>query len=232
MELGQGQQRDQSSRRVAVVCPNCSQGYRVAARLLGRRLVCRHCQHEWRCEELERDELRKLIRAKPRDLPASDSTQTVLPEDLPPTAGSSSTVIDTHWIGRKLGRYKILSVLGQGGMGVVWRGHDETLRRDVALKILNRGRKSSNKPSLNAELFMQEARAVAKLQHPNVVALFEVAEDEQAQAFLALELMEGGTLKEYVDHNGPIAPRDLFSMMIGPAKALALAPRRGIVNRD
>ena len=231
MELGQRTTRDQPNRRACVACPNCKQGYRVAARLIGRRLVCRHCRHEWRCEEIDPLELRRLIQTKSSDDSPSDSTQAVLPEDLPPVAGSSSTVIDTHWIGRKLGRYKILSVLGQGGMGVVWRGHDETLRRDVALKILNRTRKSSSKPSLNAELFMQEARAVAKLQHPNVVAIFEVAED-QGQAFLALELMEGGTLKEFVDRNGPIAPRELFAMAVGPAKALALAHRRGIIHRD
>ncbi len=154
-----------------------------------------------------------------------------MPEDLPPTAGSSSTVIDTRWAGKKLGRYKVLSVLGQGGMGVVWRGHDETLRRDVALKILSRSRKSASGHSLNTELFMQEARAVAKLQHPHVVAIYEVAQAD-GQIFLSLELMEGGTLKEYVDRNGAIAPRELFAMMVGAAKALSLAHKRGIIHRD
>ncbi|MBI5763711.1 MAG: serine/threonine protein kinase [Planctomycetes bacterium] len=140
-------------------------------------------------------------------------------------------MIDTRWAGRKLGRYKVLSVLGQGGMGVVWRGHDETLRRDVALKILSRSRKSSVGLNLNTELFMQEARAIAKLQHPHVVAIYEVAQ-ASGQIFLSLELMEGGTLKEYVDRHGAIAARELFAMMVGPAKALALAHKRGIIHRD
>jgi len=116
-------------------------------------------------------------------------------------------------------------------MGVVWRGHDETLRRDVALKILNPRRRSKSGACLNTELFMQEARAVAKLQHPHVVAIYEVAQAD-GQVFLSLELMEGGTLKEHVDRNGSIAPRELFSMMVGPAKALALAHKRGIIHRD
>jgi serine/threonine protein kinase len=135
-------------------------------------------------------------------------------------------------MGRNLGRYRVLSVLGQGGMGVVWRGHDDTLRRDVALKILTQHRKKKDASGgLNVELFMQEARAVAKLQHPSVVSIFEVAEDS-GQVFLALELMEGGTLKEYVERQGAVPARSLFEMMIGPAKALSLAHKRGIVHRD
>jgi hypothetical protein len=230
MDSGRRPKSDAPDRRVCVSCPACGQGYRVASRLLGRRLVCRHCRKEWRCSEVELEALRRAPQAAAPETP-SDSTQTILPEDLPPMAGSSSTVIDTHWAGRKLGRYKVLSVLGQGGMGVVWRGHDETLRRDVALKILNRRRRAKSGACLNTELFMQEARAVAKLQHPHVVAIYEVAQAD-GQVFLALELMEGGTLKEYVDRNGAIAPRELFSMMVGPSRALALAHKRGIIHRD
>jgi len=214
-----------------VLCPRCGKGYRIASRLLGRRLICRHCKSEWRATEASVDELRTQRTPKPE--PPSDSARTnLLPEDLPPVAGSSSTVIDTRWIGKRLGRYKILSILGKGGMGVVWRGHDEKLRRDVALKILTRyGQNRPGRDGLSAQLFMQEARAVAKLQHPSVVSIFEVAEDH-GQVFLALELMEGGTLKEHVDRNGSIAPRDLASLMIGPTRALALAHRRGIIHRD
>jgi hypothetical protein len=114
-------------------------------------------------------------------------------------------------------------------MGVVYRAHDDNLRRDVALKILNR--QSGNCGGLDAELFMQEARAIAKLQHPSVVSVFEVAQDN-GQIFLALELMEGGTLKEYVQRYGRIPPRELWAQMVGPARALALAHRRGIIHRD
>lgn len=166
--------------------------------------------------------------------PSDSSGRAVLPADLP-TAGGSSSIVDTSWAGRKLGRYRVLSLLGKGGMGVVWRAHDDSLRRDVALKILTPARPSRKKrrdpESLNVDLFMQEARAVAKLQHPSVVSIFEVAEDQGTQ-FVALELMNGGTLKEQVEEDGPIAPRELFAMMIGPARALAAAHQRGIIHRD
>lgn len=219
------------SRRVPVACPQCHQGYKIAARLIGKRLVCRHCRHEWRASELSAAQLAELKAARQREEP-SDSGSVNLPEALPAAGGSSSVAIDTSLIGKRIGRYQILSVLGHGGMGVVWRAHDDTLRRDVALKILNRKDKDSASPGgLNYDLFMQEARAVAKLQHPSVVAIFEVAEDSGA-IFLSLELMEGGTLKEHVDHKGPLEPRKLFEMLVGPTKALGLAHRRGIIHRD
>lgn len=217
-------------RKTAVVCPSCKQGYRLPARLLGRRLVCRHCRNEFRAKEVDSSSLNQL--RPTQNEPPSDSGKNGFDGDNPPSAGAASVAIDTRWAGQTLGRYKILSVLGQGGMGVVWRGHDDKLRRDVALKILNRSkRKNGSIGGLSAELFMQEARAVAKLQHPAVVSIFEVAED-QGQVFLSLELMEGGTLKEYVDRKGPMAPRELFALMVGPAKALALAHDRGIIHRD
>jgi len=235
------EKKQEPHQRVRVACPNCHQGYRITARLLGRRLVCRHCRQEWRATEAA-SEVAGEARSSDANVaapltessggdPVSDSTRAVLPEDLPPAAGSSSVVIDTSWVGRQLGRYRIVSILGQGGMGVVWRARDDTLNRDVALKILNQRKGGTS--GLNTELFMQEARAVAKLQHPAVVSIFDVGQDE-GQVFLALELMERGTLKEYVDRDvkGPVPPRELFELMIGPAKALALAHKRGIIHRD
>lgn len=224
--------RDNSSetaKRVCVACPRCGQGYRVSEHFLGRRLVCRQCREEWRATELPPEDFRsgKLMAA------GSSSNGVDLPDDLPVAGGSGSSVaIDMGWAGQQLGRYRVSSVLGQGGMGVVWRAHDDALRRDVALKILNRGHRRRGSPGgLNAELFMQEARAIARLQHPSVVAIYEVAQDGN-EIFLSLELMEGGTLQEYVERYGRIPPRELWSMMIGPARALALAHRQEIIHRD
>lgn len=216
--------------KVAVTCPNCRQAYRLPTRLVGRRLVCRQCRKEFRALEAGSSGINRL--SAPVVERSSDSDRSPSGTESSSQTGPRTEAIDTRWAGQSLGRYQVLSILGQGGMGVVWRGHDDRLRRDVALKILNRSKSNSGSiGGISAELFMQEARAVAKLQHPSVVSIFEVAED-QGQVFLALELMEGGTLKEYIDRNGPMKPRDLFEHMIGPAKALALAHDRGIIHRD
>lgn len=216
--------------RAAVVCPHCGRGYRIAARLIGKRLVCKECREEWRASEVSADALRSA-RRRSRDESPSDSRSAGFKTEMPPRAGSSSVAIDMSWVSQRIGRYRVSSLLGHGGMGVVWRAHDESLRRDVALKILTQRREEGARGGLNLDLFMQEARAVAKLQHPAVVSIYEVAED-QGHVFLALELMEGGTLKEFVDREGPIEPRRLFEWMVGPTKALALAHRRGVVHRD
>jgi len=213
--------------RVTVACPSCGQQYRIAPRLLGKRFSCKHCRTEWRAESSSDNG--GVLNTGDAGSPNLDSSRTGS-DDLPPLAGTSSSIVDTSWAGKRLGRYKVLSLLGKGGMGVVWRAHDDTLRRDVALKILTATKKAV-KNGLNMELFMQEARAVAKLQHPSVVSIFEVAHD-QGEDFLALELMDGGTIKEYVDRFGPIEAKKLFLQMAGPARALDVAHRRGIIHRD
>lgn len=214
--------------RVAVVCAHCGQAYRVARRLMGRRLRCKHCKKQWRAKEVPVDELSQY-RKRAADGEQDSGQVGLRSEDA--ISGSSTSAIDMGWVGKTLGRYEAKSLLGHGGMGVVWRAHDDSLRRDVALKILTRSREESAKAGLNLDLFMQEARAVAQLQYPSVVSIYEVDED-QGHVFLALELMEGGTLKEYVDKHGPIEPRKLFEWLIGPVKALSLAHRRNIIHRD
>ena len=219
----------QTTERVAVVCPHCSAAYRIARTLLGRRLQCKHCRKQWRAVEVTDVQRAKLRR--PEQAESGDSAAIGLYADRTGVPGSSAAAIDMSWAGRQIGRYKAKSLLGFGGMGVVWRAHDDSLRRDVALKILTRPRHDPDKSGLNFELFMQEARAVARLQHPAVVAIYEIDEDTE-HVFLALELMEGGTLKEHVQRNGPIRPRDLFEWLLGPVKALGLAHRSGIIHRD
>ncbi len=198
-----------------VVCPNCTVHYRLAPNLLDRKLMCRHCREVWR----------------PR--PVSEQTRRARSssgvETLPLAGDLDSVVIDTSWAGKTIGRYDVVSLLGRGGMGVVWRARDESLHRDVALKILGFGRNAV--AGVNLDLFRQEARAAAKLQHPYVVTVHEVGE-HGGYHYIALELMHGGTLKEFIEAEGPLPPHELFRLMLGPARALALAHRRGILHRD
>ncbi len=124
-------------------------------------------------------------------------------------------------------RYRLLEQLGRGGMGVVWRARDERLGRDVALKVLH------SWVADDAELrerFDREASALARLEHPNVVRLYDVLED-RGQTVLVLELVEGDGLHHLVA--GRVLGWDDARRYCGPVAAgLAHAHARGVVHRD
>ncbi|HET9286945.1 MAG TPA: protein kinase [Gaiella sp.] len=124
-------------------------------------------------------------------------------------------------------RYRLLEQLGRGGMGVVWRARDERLERDVALKVLHPW--VAEDPELR-ERFEREASALARLEHPNVVRLYDVLEND-GQTVLVMELVEGDALDALI--SGRTLDWDDARRYCGPvAAALAHAHRRGVVHRD
>jgi hypothetical protein len=128
---------------------------------------------------------------------------------------------------RRLGPYQILSLVGAGGMGEVYRARDTRLRRDVAIKVLPRIYAS------DAELLKRlerEARAISQLNHPNIVAVYDVGSEEDVE-YVVMELLEGETLGEILS-TGPIAPRKTLDYAIQIARGLAAAHDKGIVHRD
>jgi serine/threonine protein kinase len=130
-------------------------------------------------------------------------------------------------IGRTLGHYRIVEQIGEGGMGVVYCAHDDRLDRDVAIKVLPE--EVAEKPDRLAR-FEQEAKALAGLNHPNIVTIFSVEEAEGTR-FIAMELVEGDSLAQTLPPGGlPLAK--VFDMAIPLADALATAHERGIVHRD
>ena len=129
--------------------------------------------------------------------------------------------------GTRLGTYEILGRLGAGGMGEVYRARDLRLRRDVAVKVLPAEVASS--PDRLAR-FEHEARTVAGLNHPNIVTLFSV-EDEQGVRFLTMELVEGQTLSTLVSPGGLPLSRFL-ELSIPLTDALVAAHERGVIHRD
>jgi serine/threonine protein kinase len=123
-------------------------------------------------------------------------------------------------------RYTIEAVIGQGGMGCVYRAYDPRLGRRVALKVLSDGSASA---AGNARL-VREARAAAAFDHPNAVAIFDVGELDGAP-YLVMELVEGRTLRHAAtDPEVPLSTR--VAQLSGVARALAAAHERGLVHRD
>ena len=128
---------------------------------------------------------------------------------------------------QRIGHYEILSALGAGGMGEVYRAHDATLKRDVALKILPAS--VSNDVERLAR-FEREARVLAALNHPHIAAIYGVEETDGVRA-LILELVEGPTLAERLG-GGPVPVREALSTARQIAEALDAAHEKGIVHRD
>jgi tRNA A-37 threonylcarbamoyl transferase component Bud32 len=133
--------------------------------------------------------------------------------------------------GEHFGRYTILALVGQGGMGIVYRAHDTHLDRTVALKVLRADEQADAAAKEDvAKRLLREGRAAAAIQHPNAVAIFDVGEWE-GTPFLAMELVDGKTLRAYVESRRlSIAYR--VRWLIDIASALAAAHKRGVVHRD
>ncbi|MGH9595063.1 MAG: serine/threonine-protein kinase, partial [Bryobacteraceae bacterium] len=129
--------------------------------------------------------------------------------------------------GSKLGPYEILSPLGAGGMGEVYRAKDTRLGREVALKILP---ESFAHESDRLRRFEQEARAVAALNHPNILAIHDIGQHD-ASPFLVSELLEGESLRDVLDR-GPLPQRKTIDWGVQIAQGLAAAHEKGIVHRD
>ena len=129
--------------------------------------------------------------------------------------------------GTILGQYEIRSPLGAGGMGEVYRAHDKRLDRDVAIKILPEY--LTTDPD-RLRRFEQEARATAALNHPNILAVYQMATDNGI-SYLVEELLEGETLRERLQH-GPIPLRKAIDYGVQIAHSLAAAHDKGIVHRD
>jgi serine/threonine protein kinase len=129
--------------------------------------------------------------------------------------------------GAKLGPYEIVAPLGAGGMGEVYRAKDTRLGRDVALKILP---ESFAREADRLRRFEQEARAVAALNHPNILAVFDIGQQD-GSPFLVSELLEGDTLRAALE-NGALPQRKTIEYGVQIAHGLAAAHEKGIVHRD
>jgi hypothetical protein len=131
--------------------------------------------------------------------------------------------------GRHLGRYRLLEPLGSGGMSVVYKGLDTSLQREVAVKVLHPH--LARQGEARARL-AREARAVARLHHPNILEVFDFADPSSEEAFLVTELVRGETLKTFAQRER-FWPPELAAMVIQQlARALGHAHEAGVIHRD
>lgn len=129
--------------------------------------------------------------------------------------------------GSKLGPYEIVARLGAGGMGVVYRARDERLDRDVAIKVLPPGLLTDEQARRR---FRTEARALAKLSHPNIAAVYDVGEQDGAD-YIVMECVAGTSLAEKLK-TGPLGVKEATALGAQIASALVEAHERGVVHRD
>ena len=139
-------------------------------------------------------------------------------------AQGTPSVSSSGEVGDKLAHYTLKELLGEGGMGKVYRATDNRLLRDVALKVMNGDLKDEA-----LQRFINEARAVARVSHPNVVTIYEIS--EAPTPFLAMELVEGMELDDYVRVLG-LKPDRAAVLTQQIAEALAAVHERGILHRD
>ena len=129
--------------------------------------------------------------------------------------------------GRRIGSFEILSLLGRGGMGEVWRARDAKLRREVAVKTLP---EEFAKDRERLARFEREATLLASLNHPNIAAIYGLEEDRDTR-FLVLELVEGDTLADRLKR-GAIPVEETLKLALQIAEALEAAHQKGVIHRD
>lgn len=129
---------------------------------------------------------------------------------------------------KELGCYRLTKIIGRGGMGEVWQAFDTHLERDVAIKLM---RKELVANEDAARRFAREARAVARLNHPNIVQVYAFGE-EDGLAYFVMELVEGETVAQCLKRKKQIPLDDAIHILLQAIEGLSYANARGIIHRD
>ncbi|MFT3882687.1 MAG: protein kinase [Gemmatales bacterium] len=144
------------------------------------------------------------------------------------TSFQAKSLLGGRFKGLVIGAYRVMDKIGAGGMGIVYLGEHEKLKRRVAIKILP---EDKTKDKLSLERFYREARAAAALDHPNIVKAFDVSE-QNGMHYLVMEYIDGTNLQKYVDTKGPLPWKTAVNILIQSCKGLQHASERNMVHRD
>ena len=128
---------------------------------------------------------------------------------------------------RRVGKFELHELIGEGAMGTVWKAYDSVIRRYVALKLLSRAGRSTDAQ----DRFMREARAAGALQHPNIVTIYDLGESDD-QLFIAMELVDGRDLSSLIALSEPLALERKLDIVIEVLQGLSYAHERGVIHRD
>ncbi len=133
----------------------------------------------------------------------------------------------------KIGRYEIIETLGQGAMGIVYKGRDTAISRIVAIKTVKL-REASSTPEENKSMidrFCHEAQIAGQLSHPNITTIYDIGEYEGTN-FIVMEYIEGISLDEIIKKKKPFSLKEKIKIIILTARTLHYAHQRGVVHRD
>jgi tetratricopeptide (TPR) repeat protein/predicted Ser/Thr protein kinase len=179
---------------------------------------------------------------EPRTAPAESAIQTTLerPPPRPDEPGPGGPQLKQLLLSQlfageaappRIGRFTLLRLLGEGGMGVVYAAYDEDLDRKVAIKLLRAG--AAPQPELQRARMLREAKLMAQLSHPNVITIHEVGEHE-GQIFIAMEFVRGQSLDQWLQRTAPRRPdwRSVIAVFAQAGEGLVAAHRAGLVHRD
>ena len=233
-----------TTQKMVTVCTCCQAHLRLDAKHISKRIRCPKCNGVFEVQALKFDEDSQALASREALETTADVTPQISEQEPDETsiasefsnaesvskyslaeAAISKIEPDSHSKPDKIGRYELLRELGRGAFGVVYAANDPVLQRSVAIKIQTRQLDDSS-----FEKMLKEARAAAKLRHPNIVAVFEVSADDQ-KPFVVSELIEGQSMAERIAAS-PMEPRVAAELVCDVARGLAYAHSEGLIHRD
>ena len=219
-----------SSGYLLLACPKCSAGYKVRKDRADDMVSCRRCGHAWVPSQAAGGAAPDTSGPEPAPPKAAPAPRAPPAAVAPPVPRREEQEDKTDpLVGTNLNGFKVLSRIGSGGFGVVYRAFDTDLERSVAIKMLPANVAKAGPKVLDR--FLREARSAAKLSHPNIVTIHQICR-YQDTFYIVMELVDGGALHEFLAVERHFKPAEATRIIRAAAEGLGHAHRRGVIHRD